>query len=104
MFPQSAENFPHLRDMTPLPLCPCEQVPHEQVGVFTVPAANVPYRNELRFGVDAGPGPNVPIAKLASMFFGDVLRFGIDERPYLVALQPTAREIVHHGVLVVETR
>src|SRR5689334_620780 len=84
-------------------------------GAPRVPRADVERWHELRVGVDGRPRPNGPdeIATLAAapsnrpfraLRRWDVFLLRIDEAPDFVALEPLARKVTHHLVLILSAR
>jgi hypothetical protein len=80
------------------------QVVHELNRSARVPVADQPARDQLRFGVNGRPSPNVAVAELPSLVLGHVLLFRVAERPNFVALNPLAGEVAERPVLVLRAR
>lgn len=68
---------------------------HELGGGATVKRSNQPRQAELAISVKRGERPNVADAEFAILFFGDVLRLGVDEAPDFVALNPIGRHVAN---------
>ena len=74
------------------------QVVHEHLRVVRIAPADEPIADELGVGTNRGPCPNV--AGESGRVLGDILLFGVNEAPNLVALDPRAVQAAH--VLVME--
>lgn len=59
-------------------------------------------RHERGIRTDGYPSPNVTIAELALLIFGDVLSFRVNKRPDFIATHFGARQVFHHLVVVIE--
>ncbi|MDP9383434.1 MAG: hypothetical protein M3Q29_25485 [Chloroflexota bacterium] len=77
------------------------QIRQEHVGIVGRALPDEPRRDQLGVGVYGRPRPHVAVAEGALVLFGHVLLFGVAERPDFVALDPPARQVGEHGVLVV---
>lgn len=78
---------------------PSGQVMHEVVSGLRIPVANVPAGNELRFGINGDPRPD--IAATATFFLcGDVGFLSSHEGPDFVALDTLAIQIAESFVLI----
>lgn len=83
---------------------PLRQIIHERDGVVAVPAADKVGGDDLRIGVDRGPGPDVAIGQIQPLGASDVLLLGRDEGPDLIDLDALRRQAAHVLVVVGRAR
>src|SRR2546425_9274203 len=67
---------------------------------FRVALSNEPARNQFRVGVDCNPRTHVTVAKLVTLFLGDILGLGVAELPDFIELQASTSQITKGCVLV----
>ena len=74
------------------------QEAHEMIGALGAAIADIPRRDELGLAVDGNPCPHITPLFVALGLGLDILLLRADERPYLIALDVSARKIDHRGI------
>jgi len=76
------------------------QVGDESICGLAASVADDPRHHQLGVGIEGGPSPNVARSLRRGLCSRHVLRLGVAERPNLIELEPSAREIVERLLLV----